>query len=149
MFKRILVPVDGSSTSMQAVDKAIVMAKTFGAAVTVVCVIDPYPFAGVGEDFGRGQTEYLSAAMAQAHHCIHNAEAAFKDSGLDTEARVVESRAPHEGILETATEQGADLIIMGSHGRRGLQHFLLGSVAQRVLAQADVPVMVVRARTLA
>jgi nucleotide-binding universal stress UspA family protein len=51
---------------------------------------------------------------------------------------------PHEGILETATEQGADLIVMGSHGRRGLQRFLLGSVAQRVLSHADVPVMVVR-----
>jgi nucleotide-binding universal stress UspA family protein len=144
MFKRILVPVDGSTTSMQAVDKAIVMAKAFAAPVTVVCVIDPYPFTGIGEDFGYGQSEYLSAAMGEAHRSIHNAEAAFKAAGIDTEARIVESRVPHEGILETATEQGADLIIMGSHGRRGLQRFLLGSVAQRVLSHADVPVMVVR-----
>jgi nucleotide-binding universal stress UspA family protein len=144
MFKRILVPVDGSSTSMQAVDKAVALAQAFGAAVTVVCVIDPYPFTGVGEDFGYGQAEYLSVAMAQAHHSIHNAEAAFKAAGIDTEARVVESGVPYEGILQTATDQGADLIVMGSHGRRGLQRFLLGSVAQRVLSHADVPVLVVR-----
>ncbi len=144
MFKRILVPVDGSATSMKAVDKAIGLAKTFGAAVTVVCVIDPYPFAGVGENFATGQAEYLTIAMAEAHRSIHNAEAAFKAAGLDTEARVVENSAPHDGIIDTANAQGADLIVMGSHGRRGIQKFLLGSVAQRVLAQADVPVMVVR-----
>ena len=144
MFKHILVPVDGSPTSMQAVDKAIALAKAFGSAVTVVCAIDPYPFTGVGEDFGYGQTEYLSTAMAQAHRSIHGAEAAFKAAGLDTDARVVENRVPHEGILETAVEQGADLIVMGSHGRRGLQRFLLGSVAQRVLSHSQIPVMVVQ-----
>jgi|ERR1017187_4321499 nucleotide-binding universal stress UspA family protein len=144
MFKRILVPVDGSSTSMQAVDKAIAIAKAFGADVTVVCVIDPYPFTGVGEDFGYGQAEYLSAAMAEAHRSIHDAETAFKAAGIPTEARIVENRAPHDGVLETATDMGADLIVMGSHGRRGLQRFLLGSVAQRVLSHVDVPVLVVR-----
>ena len=129
---------------MAAVDEAISLAKAFGAAVTVVCVIDPYPFVGVGEDFGYGQAEYLSAAMAQAHHSIHNAEAAFKAAGLDTEAHIVENRVPHEGILETATAQRVDLIVMGSHGRRGIQRFLLGSVTQRVLSHAEVPVLVVR-----
>ncbi len=144
MFKRILVPVDGSSTSMAAVGKAIGMAKTFNAAVTLVCVIDPYPFSGVGTDFAYGQAEYLSAAMAQAHRSIHDAEASFKSAGLNTETVIVENQVPHEGILETAQQQGADLIIMGSHGLRGLQRFLLGSVAQKVLSGADVPVMVVR-----
>ena len=143
MFKQILVPVDGSHTSMQAVDKAIGMAKAFGASVTVVCVIDPYPFAGVGEDFGYGQQQYLSAAMAQAHGCIHNAEAAFKAAGVQTQARIVENRVANEGILETAADLGAEIIIMGSHGRRGIQRLLLGSVAQRVLSHADLPVLVV------
>lgn len=145
MFKRILVPVDGSSTSMAAVGKAIGMAKTFNAAVTLVCVIDPYPFSGVGTDFSYGQAEYLSAAMAQAHRSIHDAEVAFKAAGLATETVIVENRIAHEGILETAAQQGVDLIVMGSHGLRGLQRFLLGSVAQKVLSGSDVPVMVVRA----
>lgn len=144
MFKRILVPVDGSSTSMAAVGKAIGMAKTFNAAVTLVCVIDPYPFSGVGTDFAYGQAEYLSVAMAQAHRSIHDAETAFKNAGLDTETVIVENQAAHQGILDTATQQGADLVVMGSHGLRGLQRFLLGSVAQKVLSGADVPVMVVR-----
>ena len=112
--------------------------------MTVVCVIDHYPFTGVGEDFGYGQAEYLSAALAEAHSSIHDAEAAFKAAGIATEARIVENRVPHEGILESAVDLGADLIVMGSHGRRGLQRFLLGSVVQRVLSHADVPVLVVR-----
>lgn len=144
MFKRILVPVDGSPTSMAAVGKAIGMAQSFGAAVTLVCVIDPYPFSGVGTDFAYGQAEYLSLAMAQAHRSIHDAEVTFKAAGLVTETCIVENRAPHEGILETAEQQGVDLIIMGSHGLRGIQRFLLGSVAQKVLSGSDVPVMVVR-----
>ena len=144
MFKHILVPVDGSPTSLQAVAKAAAMAKTFGSAVTVLCVIDPYPFTGVGTDFSYGQTEYLSLAMAQARSSVHEAEAAFKAAGVSVEARVVENQLPQDGILDTATELGVDLIVIGSHGRRGIQKFLLGSVTQRVLAGVHIPVLVVR-----
>ena len=86
----------------------------------------------------------VASALAEAHSSIHDAEAAFKAAGIATEARIVENRVPHEGILESAVDLGADLIVMGSHGRRGLQRFLLGSVVQRVLSHADVPVLVVR-----
>ena len=67
MFKHILVPVDGSKTSMLAVSKAAGLAKTFGSAVTAVYVIDPYPFTGVGADFAYGQAQYISAATAEAN----------------------------------------------------------------------------------
>ena len=141
MFKRILVPVDGSSTSMQAVDKAIVIAKAFGASVTVVCVIDPYPFTGVGEDFGYGQSEYLSAAMAEAHRSIHDAESAFKAAGLATEARIVENRVPHEGILDTATDLGADMIVMGAYGHMRVIEMVFGGATHHILAHTDIPVL--------
>ena len=67
MYKHLLVPVDGSDTSKLAVDKAAVLAKAFGSRVTVIYVIDPYPFTGVGTDFAYGQAEYLSAATAEAN----------------------------------------------------------------------------------
>ena len=70
MFKHILVPVDGSDTAQMAVDKATALAKAFGSQVTVIYVIDPYPFTGVGTDFAYGQAEYLSAATAEANAAI-------------------------------------------------------------------------------
>lgn len=144
MFKRILVPVDGSATSLQAVRAAIGLAQSLGAAVSLVCVIDPYPFVGVGEGEATGLKHYLSAALAEAQRAIHAAQTACKSAGLSTDSLVVENRAPFEGILEAAKGQGADLIVMGSHGRTGLQKLLLGSVTQKLLSHAEVPVMVVR-----
>ena len=144
MFKHILAPVDGSVTSITALDKAIGLAQAFGSALTVVYVIDPYPFTGVGADFSYGQAQYLEAATAEAHDAIRAARAAIEAAGVKVDTRVVEAHAPWRGILETATELGSDIVVMGSHGRRGLEKLVLGSVAQRVLSHAHIPVMVVR-----
>lgn len=144
MFKHILVPVDGSATSLQAVEKAAGIAKAFGSAVTAIYVIDPYPFAGVGTDFAYGQAQYLSAASAEANEAIKAAREQIEAAGLAVQTRVVEAHTPWRGILETATALGADLVVMGSHGRRGLEKLVLGSVAQRVLSHATLPVLVVR-----
>lgn len=144
MFKHILVPVDGSATSLQAVEKAAGIAKAFGSAVTAIYVIDPYPFTGVGTDFAYGQAQYLSAATAEANEAIKAAREQIEAAGLAVQTRVVEAHTPWRGILETATALGADLVVMGSHGRRGLEKLVLGSVAQRVLSHATLPVLVVR-----
>ena len=144
MFKHILIPVDGSPTSMQAVAKAAGLAKAFGSALTAIYVIDPYPFTGVGTDFAYGQAQYLEAATAEANEAIKSARETLEAAGLAVQTRVVESHTAWRGILETATAIGADLVVMGSHGRRGLEKLVLGSVAQRVLAHATLPVLVVR-----
>lgn len=144
MFKHILVPVDGSPTSMQAVSKAAGLAKAFGSAVTAIYVIDPYPFTGVGTDFAYGQAQYLNAATAEANEAIKGAREQLEAAGLAVQTRIVESHTAWRGILETATAIGADLVVMGSHGRRGLEKLVLGSVAQRVLSHATLPVLVVR-----
>ena len=81
MFKHILVPVDGSKTSMLAVSKAAALAKTFGSAVTALYVIDPYPFTGVGADFAYGQAQYLSAATSEANSSLDAAKKAMADAG--------------------------------------------------------------------
>lgn len=144
MFKHILVPVDGSETAQKAVDKAAGLARAFGSAVTAIYVIDPYPFTGLGSDFAYGQAEYLSAAAAEAKEATEAARRTLEAAGVKVTTSVIEAHAAWRGILDTATALGADLIVMGSHGRRGLEKVVLGSVAQRVLAQAHLPVLVVR-----
>ena len=144
MFKHILVPVDGSSTARQAIGKALALAEAFQSEVTVIYVIDPYAFTGVGTDFSYGQAEYLSAATAEASEAISAAKEAFHEHGIIATGSVVEGHAIYRGILDTAESINADLIVMGSHGRRGLEKLVLGSVTAQVLSHAHLPVLVVR-----
>lgn len=145
MFQNILVPVDGSETSMKAVAKAAGLAQAFGARVTVMYVIDPYPFTGVGADFAYGQAQYLSAATSEANAALDAARTALAQAGIERVETVVgEGHAIHDGIRRAVESAGADLIVMGSHGRRGLEKLVLGSVTQRVLGAVHIPVLVVR-----
>ena len=144
MFKHILVPIDGSATAQLAVDKAIGLAKAFGSRVSSIFVIDPYPFTGVGTDFAYGQAEYLSAATAEANAAIQAAKTMFEQAGVSVETSVIEAHAVWQGVVQTADSAQADLIVMGSHGRRGLEKLMLGSVTQAVLAHTRLPVLVVR-----
>ena len=144
MFKHILVPVDGSATANLAVAKATELATALGSKITVVYVVDPYPFTGVGADFAYGQTQYLSAATAEANTVLDAAKATVTAAGVEVDAALSEGHAVHQGILNMLESTGADLIVMGSHGRRGLEKLMLGSVTQRVLGVVHVPVLVVR-----
>ena len=144
MFKHILVPVDGSPTAKKAVEKAAGLARAFGSQVTAIYVIDPYPFTGLGSDFAYGQAEYLGAAAAEAKEAIAAARKVLEPLGVQVQSDVVEAHAAWRGILDKGTAVGADLIVMGSHGRRGMEKVILGSVTQRVLSHAHLPVLVVR-----
>ncbi len=144
MFKHILIPVDGSSTSQKAVEKAATLAATFGSDVTVIYVIDPYPFTGLGSDFAYGQAEYLNAADAEASVALNAAKQSLQQAGVRVQTSVVEAHATWRGILDSAAKTGADLIVMGSHGRHGLEKLMLGSVTQRVLSHAHLPILVIR-----
>ena len=143
-FKNILLPVDGSATALQAVSHAVALTQAFGGTLTLVCVVDSYPFTGVGADFAYGQVEYLAAANANAKAALDKAEELAISLGVTPLRKVVEQHVVHEGILETAKEIGADLILMSSHGRQGLEKLLLGSETLRVLGRATIPVLVVR-----
>ena len=144
MFKQILVPIDGSPTAALAVAKAQGLAKAFDAIVTVIYVIDPYPFTGVGTEFAYGQDQYLAVAKAEAASSLEGALATLQAAGVNAGSLVVDGHSVHRSILETAQSIGADLIVMGSHGRRGIEKLVLGSVTQRVLGDAHLPVLVVR-----
>ena len=144
MFTHILVPVDGSPTAAVAVNKAAALAKVFNSRVTAVYVIDPYPFTGVGADFAYGQAQYLTAATTEAHTALDAVKTLMEQAGVAVEIVVGEGHSVHNGIMEAAKATGADLIVMGSHGRKGLEKLVLGSVTQRVLADSLIPVLVVR-----
>ena len=144
MFNHILVPIDGSETSMLAVSKASGLALAFGSRITLIHVIDNYPFIGVGADYALGQNEYLAAATASANAALARGVAALAAEGLHSDQRVIDGHVVHEGIVDTAIAIAADLIVMGSHGRSGIEKLLLGSVTQRVLQDAKVPVLVVK-----
>ena len=144
MFNHILVPVDGSTTSNQSIEKTIALAQAFKSSVTLVCVVDLYAFAGLGVDAAYGQVEYLAAAKEEAELAIDTATAQFEASAAPVTAMVVEGQVIYKSILEAAQAAHADLIVMGSHGRKGLEKLVLGSVAAQVLSHTHLPVMIVR-----
>jgi nucleotide-binding universal stress UspA family protein len=144
MFKNILVPVDGSESALRAMERAIGLARAFGSRVCAVVVIDPFPFAGVGAELGLGQDAYREAADREAKEALSAVKALAERSGFHVEIRQVEAPAVHRGILDAARDCEADLIVMGSHGRKGLERLVLGSVTQRVLGDSPVPVLVER-----
>ena len=144
MFKHILVPLDGSSHSEVAISKAIAMAKAFNSTVTLLSVIDIYAFAGLGVDVAAGQTDYLSAATAEAKQAVDSALQVFEAEGVAATPSIMEGQAVYKSILAAAEACSADLIVMGSHGRKGLEKLVLGSVAGQVLSHTHLPVMIIR-----
>ena len=146
MFKHILLATDGSAASTHAATLAIGLARSHGAQLTALYVVDPYPYLGLGEANPMGFQAYMSAAMdhaSQAHAAIAKL-AAEGGPKVAVAPRVVEDVGASVGILQTARELGCDLIVVGSHGRSGIARLMLGSVAGRVVAESAVPVLVAR-----
>jgi nucleotide-binding universal stress UspA family protein len=145
MFKHILLATDGSAASENAARLAVAMARTHGARLTVLYVVDPYPYLGIGETNPMGFQAYMSAAMAhaaQAH--AHVAELCREAPGVDLQVRVAENVTAAAGIVQMAQGERADLVVVGSHGRTGIQRMMVGSVAAKVVAESPVPVLVAR-----
>lgn len=146
MFKNIVLATDGSAASEHAASMAVGLARTHGAKLTALYVADPYPYMGVGEVNPMGYQAYSAAAQqlaAQAHATV---EALCTTGGapVQLESRLVEEMAAATGIVQTAQELGADLIVVGSHGRSGIARLMLGSVATKVVAESPIPVLVCR-----
>ncbi len=144
MFKHLLVPIDGSPTAELAVAKAIGLAQAFHSKVTAIYVVDPYPFAGVGADFARGQMQYLRVAKAAASDALASARKQMEDAGVALQTANIESSTVWRGILQAAEASDVDLIVMGSHGRSGIEKLVLGSVAHKVVTNTQLPVLLVR-----
>jgi nucleotide-binding universal stress UspA family protein len=146
MFKHILFATDGSSASEHASQMAINMARAHGSHLTAVYVIDPYPYMGGHEMNLVGFESYMEsgrkhAARAFAHI---NHLASVGGTPIQVKTRLVEDSSVVKAILRTADEEHAKLIMLGSHGRGGLEKLLVGSVAAKVVAHSTKPVMVIR-----
>jgi nucleotide-binding universal stress UspA family protein len=138
----VLVPTDFSTSAEQALDYAIRLARTFNARLTLLHVIQPVPMGGV--DMGVALPEaYLQEVEEAAQGSLEEALARVTAAGLTAE-QVVLYGVPFQEIVETAKARQVDLIVMGTQGRTGFMHVLLGSVAERVVRLAPCSVLVVR-----
>jgi nucleotide-binding universal stress UspA family protein len=144
MFRKILVPTDGSELSAKAIDGAVEMAKRLGAKIVGVTVIEPYSYATLSEYRPESFEDYEARMTKVARERLDKLEAAARAANVEVETVVAKSFAPYEAIIDTATKSGCDAIFMASHGRRGLGAVLLGSETQKVLTHSKIPVMVYR-----
>ena len=141
---KILVATDGSPLSERAVVTAAELAKKVGAVLTVVTVVEPYPYSGVGESSAVAGSDYQAKVGAEASARLARAKELANKSGLDCRTSMQEDSEVYRGILTAAQQADAGLIVMASKGRHGLTALVLGSETQRVLAHSAVPVLVVR-----
>ena len=145
MFKHILLATDGSEASERAIAMAAGLAHAHGARLTALYVVDPYPYLGIGQANPMGFQAYMSAALEHASMAHSRVLDAVEKTGkVEVQLRRSEDVAADKGIVDAAKEIGADLIVVGSHGRTGIPRLMLGSVAAKVVAQAPVPVLVAR-----
>lgn len=143
MYGHILIATDGSELAGKAVEQGLEIAKALAAKVTVVTVTEPWAAIAPGEigmafpvdDYERGCADHAATILAEA------AEHA-RSKSVACNVLHVKDRYPADGILEAAASGQCDLIVMSSHGRRGVARLLIGSQANRVVIQSAVPVLI-------
>ncbi len=148
MFKHILVSTDGSKLSGKAIRTAIRLARDTGAKVTGAFVIAPYvpPAYGEGVMYSPALSpkRYKEVCEREARKALAAVEIEARTADVDYAAVMLTADSPWEGIIRTAKKKKCDLIMMASHGRRGISGLLLGSEAAKVLTHSKIPVLVVR-----
>lgn len=143
MYKKILVPVDGSSPSMLGLSEAIKLAKSLGSQLKVVHVVNELVLTAEPTVYMH---QVIDALREQGRAVLGNADRLVREHALDPQSALLESIGGRAAdlILEQAKEWGADLIVMGTHGRRGLRRLALGSDAELVVRSSPVPVLLIR-----
>jgi nucleotide-binding universal stress UspA family protein len=145
MYKNILIATDGSALAHKAVDQGIALAKCLGASVVVVTVTEPLSEAVVGEMvFAPRLDEYERCAAADAGRILAAVDEAARKASVPCTVVHIRDQFPGDGIIEAAKDHGCDLIVMGSHGRRGIAMVLLGSAAADVVTRSTIPVLICR-----
>ena len=144
MFKRILVPTDGSDITAKAVQTAISLAKLHGAALSTISVKEPFPYSAISEMQPVPPQEFYDAQERIAAARVKDVVTAADAAGVACNGHTVEALHPWEAILDHAKAQQCDLVVMASHGRRGVAALLLGSETSRVLTHSEIPILVVK-----
>ena len=147
MHRHILIPTDGSELSMNAIDYGTALAKSVNAKVTVLTVSPPFNTFAVEFDMitdTREQYEKRMATLSEKY--LKAAKEVAATAGVSCETMHIERDQPYLAIIETAARKSCDLIVMASHGRRGVSAIVPGSETVKVLTHSTVPVLVVRPR---
>ena len=141
MYKHILIPTDGSDLSQEAIEHGIALAKAVGARVTALTVTEPF-YVSAFEPSMVEQYKKHVAALATKHLDI--AKNSASASNVPCELVRLEHEHPYQAIIDAAQARGCDLIVMASHGRKGISAIVLGSETVKVLTHSPIPVVVVR-----
>lgn len=148
MYRKILVPVDGSEASTLGLQEAIKLAKDFGAVLKAIHVVNDLVLVNTSY-FPQSVYDQTMAALRQGgKKILESAQAAARASAAELQIDLLDTvGGPADAIIADAKTWGADLIVMGTHGRRGLRRLALGSDAEMVLRASPVPVLFVRGQT--
>jgi nucleotide-binding universal stress UspA family protein len=144
MYRSILIPTDGTEVTAKAVDAGVSLAKALGARLSTISVKEPFPYSAISEMQPVPPQEFYDAQERIALARVNEVVAAAARAGVSCEAFTVEAQHPWEAIIDHAKTQGCDLIVMASHGRRGVSALLIGSETSRVLVHCQVPVLVIK-----
>lgn len=146
MYKRILVAVDGSSTSNRALGAAIGLAQAFGARLRLVHVVEEMAFLSGYDQFGGYSGDLIRVMRETGAKVLNDAMAEAKAAGVEADNMLYDKFGEHLGetVAKCAKLWNADLIVAGTHGRKGMGRLLLGSGADQIIRLAPVPVLVVR-----
>ena len=144
MYKRLLIATDGSDVTQKAVQAAVELARATGGELFAISVKEPFPYSAISEMQPVPPQEFFDAQERIANERVRAVVSAASAAGLSCQAHTVEALHPWEAILDHATTQRCDLVVMASHGRRGLSALLLGSETQKVLTHSSIPVLVVK-----
>ena len=145
MFKHILIPTDGSDLSRKAVASGVRLAKALGARVTAITITAPYPIASMDAVLVPESVEEHEANAAQiADRALEQAAMAAEAEGVAAQTVRASHDQPYRAIIDCAVANQCDLIVMASHGRRGVAALLIGSETAKVLAHSAIPVLVYR-----
>ena len=147
MYKRILVPVDGSQTSNKALQAALQMSKESGGCIRIVHLIDASAYLSGPPGYLSFPTDILGAMRDAGKKVLEDAASLAQAAGVQAETHMYDSFDGRlaDVVSDAALEWKADLVVVGTHGRRGVGRMLLGSGAEQILRQAPVPVLVIRA----
>mgnify|MGYP001821425224 CR=1 FL=1 len=148
MYKHILIATDGSNLAGSAASHGLSLASEHNAKVTIVTVTGIWSIVDIAARTEAGETDaiqkYEEFQVSMANKILFETESKAKSLSLDFQTVHVKDKFPADGIIDTAEQENVDLIVMASHGRRGIQRALLGSVANEVVSRATVPVLIYR-----
>ncbi|MCD7060862.1 universal stress protein [Pelagibacterium xiamenense] len=144
MYKHILIATDGSDLANKGLKHGLSLAQAIGAKVLIVSVTDVWSSSLISAASPAAIEDYQAAMNASVEQVLADAAVEAKTAGIQYQTKHVQNRYPADAIVEAAQDMGCDLIVISSHGRRGVRKMLLGSQTSEVLASTTMPVLVVR-----